>query len=486
MIHEIEQLIRSGNLSAASKKLHDINFRGLSNSDSLAYSAVARRLGLAPLSLQILAPLREKDEKDWSIEQKIEYAASLRSAGIVPEAERILRAIDGRRHPAAAFQLVLCLITTWQYEATIPLLQDYLKNVETSSYSRLVGQINLLQALLVCECFVEAGTMITALLKELDQAQFVRLYCKTLELAAQYEIARQNWSKALERLREADIKLRAVGDPLTSLFIKKWFAVARSGEQGGVSPELLRVRDTAVSMGHWETVRDCDFYAAKMSGDFNSLIRLHFGTPFQPFRSKVRKALTEGTNLPKAFYWSGQRTGSLSDPLIFDLASGQSLDLRAKILPGHVLHRLLIALCQDFYKPVPLLTIFSKLYPEEYFNHVTSPARVHQAIKRLREWMEDMSIPIEIVNSKGHYRLKFDGPVSIVLPESQLPLEQLELQFLSLRLCMQGRTEFTSAEAAQWLGSSKSVVKRLLKWGVSAGKVEHRGQTNQSRYKLAG
>ena len=118
MTQEIEALVRKGEFVEARRRIRAIHLKKVPRRDALAYANLARRLDLTKLSLKILNPIVRPENRRGSSpatpEERIEYAASLRNLGAVPEAEEILGEIDAGKYPQAEFHLALCLIAGWQ------------------------------------------------------------------------------------------------------------------------------------------------------------------------------------------------------------------------------------------------------------------------------------------------------------------------------------------------------------------------------------
>jgi predicted DNA-binding protein (UPF0251 family) len=142
----------------------------------------------------------------------------------------------------------------------------------------------------------------------------------------------------------------------------------------------------------------------------------------------------------------------------------------------------LILLAQDFYRPVPLLTLFSKLFPDEQYNPDSSPNRTQQAIKRLRQWLKECDLPAAVEECDGSYRWSFTGPFAVAIPREPIPLTPREAELRKLRASVVGET-FSAAEAAAAMGFSRSSVQRLLQWAIAECRLEVHGKTVGARYR---
>lgn len=482
-LQNIEALIREGRLSDAKRELLHLTLRKDQRDALPFFASLSRRLGLARLGLKKLSAVVRSDKPNAGSatpQEKIEYAACLRSEGAVSEAEEILSSIDGKKYPQASFQLALCLVSQWNYAASIPYLYSYLRAYSGPDYAKYVAQINLLAALTHEGRAREANELLNELQLNLRAPNFSLLYQRSHELGAQLAIEERNWNRADTHLHAAAALLRGAQGTIYTLYLRKWAAVVDSLRNNKVSPEMVIIRKEAAQQRAWEIVRDCDYYIGQITRDPAVLSYLYFGTPFESYRKKLRELIID---LPESFHWQGDRNGNLT----FDLTQAQAFEagkeISVQLNAGQALHRFLIILCQDFYKPIPALAVFSKLFPGEKFNPVTSPNRVHHISSRFQKWTDYHSLPLELVASHGEYRLELTGRLAISIPKDPLPLDCHELQFLRLKSSLP-QLPFTAGEAIKTLESSRSSVQRLLQWAVNEGKLQREGQTDRTRYKI--
>jgi hypothetical protein len=131
---------------------------------------------------------------------------------------------------------------------------------------------------------------------------------------------------------------------------------------------------------------------------------------------------------------------------------------------------------------VSISGLHERLYPREFYDPVTSRVRLHQNLMRLRRWLEDSGVPVEIDESDGFYRLSGLGvlrirhlaaPVSAVVRKRTLALSR---RF--------GVSEFAIGGAADAWGVSTRSANRFLKGCVQSGLVRVEGRGNGTRYRL--
>ena len=62
----------------------------------------------------------------------------------------------------------------------------------------------------------------------------------------------------------------------------------------------------------------------------------------------------------------------------------------------------------------------------------TSPVRVKQVLKRMRNWARRYRLPLLLAQCQGNYALEFTGPFLLSLPLQPLPLPSKELELRAL------------------------------------------------------
>lgn len=482
-IREIDQLIRSGEMAQVSTKLRNISLKSIPREHVAAMASLARRAQLFKTTMRWLNPLvrSERPSIQANLEEKLEYAFLLQKLGALEEAREILTEIDPQKHPQALLCTVGCLIAEWDYAASIPLLEVYVQHPGLSLYQRLVAQVNLAAALIYEKRWEEAERLLKFVGREAQSNNHSMLHGNCLELAAQIAILKSSWSQAESALTAAT-RVFGASAAVGNLWVRKWRAILASLKSGVPDEQLLQVRKEALASSQWETVRDCDFYQGAIGRDFEKLKYVYFGTPYESYRSKIRSHGGHELIIPESFVWFSLEQGR--GPELLELVGAKLTSGSASLTPGHVLHRLLILLCQDFYKPAPVVRVFSFLYPGEYFNPNTSPNRVHQAINRLREWFVAQHIPLTIEEANGAYKLDFSGPFAILVPDKPLPRHGKEIEFAQLQAIFQSEG-FTARQAREKLGVSVGTVHSLLNWALTNGKARKIGRGVKTKYKIA-
>ena len=350
-IRQIDTLIRMGRGSEALPIFHTMLSK-LPPRDLVASVArLAWRIGDPISGIRLLGPyVRPKARTRVSATQqeKAEYAACLIRFGIRNEALFILAEVDRNKVPSVLLYTAFALISRWDYRQAIPLLTHYLKLPHIDPYNRFVAKTNLAAALVYEREFPKADFLLRDITYELSLRRHNLLLGFIWELSAVHLIYQSKFSEA-ERFLDRAAHLLKETTTLGEFFVRKWktiLAIMRDGT-GENFEALNQIRTEAVKLGHWETLRDCDRFEAIRKKDRNLFLRLYFGTPFESFRERLIRDFGNVAKIPETYDW---RLGRMRRKTpILDL-SDSSLDTQG-LKSGQRLHRLLISLSRDFYRP---------------------------------------------------------------------------------------------------------------------------------------
>jgi tetratricopeptide (TPR) repeat protein len=462
-IQKCDALIRKGSLPLARELLKNLPISRIPRDARLPLAQLARRLGLLSLGLRLLFPLINRNAKQsrGQMELFAEYAVLLVQNGSVTEAMRLLQDRDLTLHPDALLAMAWCHFERWEYELALPLLRKYIP-AQPKPYFNLAGRINLAEALLATKNFAEALELLSSAIIEAEKNQHIRLMANALHLRAQVYAEKKMLKKSDADLFRA---LSIFGDTNApdALLIRRQWAFNRAAECG--SPKSIQVfRTEALSLKAWESVRECDLQLSKTNRKI--LPRLYFGTPYPGYRHRLEKTYSPPVN----FLWGHTESDAL------DLSQRTKGVTRQNLL-------LLDILLRDFYLPFSAGGIFSELFPVEIYDPFLSPIRVHQCLKRLRQWFLREKIPLEVVCKNRRYLLRPTAPFSVLIPlalrhesRAESPLDKLVSAF--------GEKLFSREEAAQILGFSKATTNRYLLNEISDARIEKIGAGKNTRYRL--
>ena len=249
------------------------------------------------------------------------------------------------------------------------------------------------------------------------------------------------------------------------------------------SPERLTALKEAKKNSHlkkhWEAARYCDLVEGLTLRDEKLLSHLYFGTPYTGFRSYLESEFGRAPALPNEYFW--QPRGAKGVGVTFDLFKGTLDNGKASLKVGQTLHRLLVCLCSDFYRPLRIATIHSEIFPNAAYHPTSSPTRVHQVIKRLRQWVESEQVPLLLESEVGVYQLVGTGPCRIRISDNNGSKDQAQLVSPQIQDCF-GDKPFSSAEVATAFKLSPRSARRVLSKLVSTGLLESFGSGTSTRY----
>lgn len=475
----IDRSIREGHSKEAQKEILLLTSRKVPRDLVVPVAALARRCGLPAVGIRLLNPIVRPHPKAPMVatpEETAEYAECLTKIGASDEATRLLADLDPAKFPQVLLFRASALISQWSYAESIPLLQRYVKLPQLDPYSRQVGKVNLAAALVYERKFPKATMLLRELIYESSLRHWGLLLGNALELGAQNFVLQRKWPDAQKCLAKAESLLKD-SDSLDEFFVRKWKAIVHFEKATAKKKPLgllVEVRDEAKARGHWETMRQCDRFLSLATDDEGLLLHLYFGTPYESYRKRLLQDFGSRVKIPAAYVW---RIKGLAVPLLPDLLGGEK-----GVKVGQLLHRVLSALASDFYRPIRVATLYSRIYPGEYFNPVSSPARVHEGVKRLRQWFKGHRIPLAIEEKAGAYFLQAKAPCGLTVhhwetqQRHRVVIEKLRLKF--------SNQTFSIRDACRWLKSPARTTLRLLEEAIAAGQLQRVGRGRSTKYTI--
>jgi hypothetical protein len=274
-------------------------------------------------------------------------------------------------------------------------------------------------------------------------------------------------------------------DSLTGLFERKWralIALEHRGADDTVLAELYAVQTGFAALRNWFQLRDLDFYFALARNDRRRLVHLYYGTPFPSARARLlREFKVDASAIPEHYDVFLGPPGRARE--LFDVLDGSGDGTGGRLKPGHALQRLLTALLADFYCPPNTVQLHEALYPNQYYNPLSSPVRVRQLLKRLRAWLRRAHVPLVIVEREGRYSVSAARPLRVRLRLSAWPGDAALTRFMLAARPLFGKSPFGAAQAEQLTGRARPATVALLARGIAAGALERLGRGPGTRYR---
>ena len=411
------------------------------------------------------------------------YSLALAKIGSTDEALKLLEGLSDSV-PEKSLHTAFALQGIWDYAAAIPHLEKYLSRTDVSEYESTVARVNLVACLIGAGRGEDARPHLAESLAITKKENWTLLNRNLQELSGQLLMGLSDYQEAKRELGRASALLDSQGS-IFDFFIAKWNAfidlkidpaseLARAG--------VRNIRSQAAGLRHYETVRECDRALAVAAHDKELYLKVYYGTPFLAYRRTLLLSASSWFQIPPDFVF-GDKLGK-----IFDLKKATSLDGSLELKPGQTVHRCLMALASDLYKPLFLGHVHAKIFPDEYFNPVSSVGRVANVVNRLRTWISEHELPLVLDVSDRMYRLEIAKGAGLGLRYSEDAVvgqdkEELAMAALLDRLEAALKDErFTSAEAAEVLDVSKSSVVKVLGWGLKTERLSKAGSSRNTSY----
>jgi len=482
LLPRLDRWIRDGHGAKAQPDLEKMAASKVPRAYAARVGQLAWRAGLAPLGLRVLNPIvrpREKAPVIASHEEQAEYAACLLKVGAWDEAASLLKSLSPVNTPQVWLYLAFAAVARWDYAESIPFLEKYLLDKRITPYQRMVGEVNLAAAFVHERVFLKATPLLRQLLYRSSVQRSQLVLGRVLELSAENFIEQKKYARAEPFLKRAQTVL-ADSKGIDLFFVRKFRAIIAFLE--GDPSELKAFRKESLERRHWETVRDLDRVEALHERDSKLLTHLYFGTPFAAFRESLLRQAGEWKPAEK-YRW---RLGGKDSATVVQVAEGKRADAQVSLKPGQAVHRLLMILASDFYRPFRTATLCNQLYPGEHFHPEHSATKLRQVFLRLRDWIREEKLGLVIDEENGNYRLVASQPVVLELSRNEqlgtkerpsLVLEQIRERF------PQG---FGAKEAADALGLSARALQRILEKALSGELIQRVGKGKKTRYQFRG
>lgn len=472
--NNFEDSIRRGDIVSVRNEIESLKPSSIPRNLASDFADIARRVRSETWGLRLLRPIvraQPAAHPKASDQELCTYAGLLIKAGTLPEARILLQSLDPNKNINVLIFLGQIAIAQWNYRDSIPYLKKVQNSVGLDPYQRCIAQVNLAVAYIFLERYKAAKNVLQKILSQCIQNKWDLLYGNALEISAQLAVAQKNWPEAMNFLKEAES--RAGQHSHYQMFIEKWRTISElyqtvpnSVESDLILDKIEQLKKKAQSLKSWESVRDFDYHIALYLNHQNLLLNVYFGTPHSEYKKRIENIFKKkGWKIPNFYF---RKLSERPADRIFDLTTGneENKSLAEPLKPGQLLHRCLNILTIDFYKPVGAGELFSKLFPEEYFNPDVSIDRLTQATKLLRKWFEINCIPLNIEVEQNRYLLAAHGPYAFKVSKKttdfqNLPDSAFDVNLKRLKVKWPYQS-FSATKAAVELGISPTGARSLL------------------------
>lgn len=468
LLQECDLLIKSGKINSVVSLITKLNLTQIPRSHKQSMAKLFRRAGLINHGIRLLHPII-RNTKELIVaptpSEICEYSALISRIGSINESLELLKNVNPVTNPEALLYSGYCHVSDWNYKEARKCFEHYLK-LNIDDYSRLIAKVNL------SACYVGSGelglakVLIDETINLAHAAKSTRLQGNCLELRGQMNVLSFNFSAAKKDLKLAE-EIFASAQSYDALLTGKWQSIIASFETKSVDP-ILAFRINAEKQKHWESVRDSDLFCMMISFSQRKFDELIFGTPSSAYKKRAYELVRH----------------EASENLIWGDPASQCIDI-AGIDVGKKIAQMVLILLKDLYAPRSVASLFSELYPDEFFDIDSSPYRIRQIIKRVRHWFSKNSYNAEIKYEHGGYRLLAKEGFSLLLQKDfgGTSIHPEKLLFLKLKNFFSAR-EFRIAEACELLQISESGLHRFTRLWLQKGLVSKSGRARATSYRI--
>ena len=483
----LDQMLRQGQLALVREELKAI--AKVPREFLADFAHLALRSGLSSISLRLLqkvirpkAPL----QVPATSREKAIYASALADFGALSEAQSILRPLENDPTPEVQLNLGFINVYQWNYEAAIPFFQRYLRLTGPTDYQKAIARVNLAAALSFCDHVDQLIPLVTETVDICTRNDWAVLTVESHLIATQGYISTSAWDQGRESLRLATEIAKGKG--LDDFYLRKWKLLLEL-RQNGATKELLtqlsNLKAAALKRGAKETVRECDYYRGLLTRSSTLMNKTFFGTPYPSYRRRLLRETQDWLRLSKRYTWEVEGAESeKAEAVTIDLTNERigetALASRNGLMP------VLRAMSSDFYRPLKLGDLFTRLYPGEMFNPFSSPGRVRTALSRARQMLEEKKIDLEIVCVDNEYHLRAGKPCEILVSASY-ESEEPKVDSTALRRLKAAwpYKAFSTQQAAEVLDLPIEKTREVLKLASDEKKIIRIGAGRSTLFRLA-
>lgn len=492
-INHVDELIKNGKIRQSQIELKKLKRAEVPVKDWYIMANLARRAQMPLMVLKWLSPIvRAKTEYFKSFEEpklRSLYANALTRIGGFKEAKELLNSISPSDDSQVHFYKSLLNLQQWDHRQAIVNLKTYLKTSNLSQYSIKIGKLNLAAAYTGEGLYIEALTVINDLILSLDKGSL--LYANCLEVQGQCLFQLKRFDEAENTLKNS---LSSFGKQNHSykFYAQKWLLFTKIFSKNGIDKEsiqeLSQFKKSALENFQWEVVRDCDYYLSFITKNEELFLKVYLGTRFKKYKENIKNHYGYKKRIPKLKSilitpHLELNVGSLlkSEKLVFHFHQGEFYFGENKKIQLYDLPlKLFQILITDQYQPFQFGELYFHLYPDEYFNPESSPAKLNRIIQRLRN--EITAIPLKIVQKNDRVWLDYQSPLQVEFnTKNNFHRYFEEYRELKERFKTQ---YFNSREASEVFNKSIKTTQRVLSQLVEKKHIKCSQDGPKTKYKI--
>lgn len=473
LLQDCDADIRGGKPHHVIRRLAQVGTSRIPREWRLPLAKICRRAGLYSLGLRLLTRLASGPSPKASPAEMTEYSALLIRSGAVDEALENLEKLNAQEVPEAFLIRAFAHFTRWEYRRGALELENYLR-APLSNDATLVGRSNLAFAHVELREHGTARGLLEENIRMTRDQGYRNLEAYNVGLLAQVYLQEGNFSAARKTISVTDI---SKSQTYNDWSVEKLRLIIDGLENKDAKPFAL-LRKLAREKKDWQALRDADLFSLKVNFSEERFLHLYFGSPLPEFRKCIEAEL--GCVPDRSIYVLGKKSAPR-----FDLEAGE-VDGANVVRAGFKCHQLLRTLLKDFYQPMRVGGLHAALNPNEHFDIVSSPDRVHQIVRRTRLWLKQNSLPVRIQEDEGFYSLVIDGNLSFRVSIDQQPADIFGWRMEKIKSIFPDARIFSAREIQDELGISETSAHRLLQRAIEAGRIERLGKTKRpSGYRIS-
>lgn len=456
-----DQEIQSGRASVVKKEISKTNIKKVPRTLLLSFCQMARRVGRPELILLWLNPIVRPQkilQENASPQEQAIYALALLRLGAFNEATKLLQDLDPRQDPQIYFYKASLHINQWNYGKAVPELRRYIKATPKKSYEQLVGLLNLCSCLVSLRRWSSAELEIQRLYKKLKRQDLPLLTGNLLEIRSQMHLSQNQYDNSLKDIQLAQ-KYLSSESGRAHLYVHKWEKIIqlRRNKNKVTNDYFDKIKEVAQNIQDWETLRDCDFQLALHNQDAVGLEHLYWSSFFPNYKKRVIQSMSSSLVLKDSYIWYHHSFEKSTVEKPVDLVL---------LTTSPCLRKLFQLLLSEHYRPLRVTEIFATVYPDEYYNPLSSPAKIKRLIQRGRILLKQKNLDMEIANWDQSYKLKASPKYPLVIHKNLPEVIKNDVPDRFLKL-----SHFTCQDWAKYFSISLRTARRQLQDLIKVHKI---------------
>jgi tetratricopeptide (TPR) repeat protein len=445
LIQELTSSVDAFQMDGARKTLKRLHPGDIPRELRKSFAQLARRCHMYNEAIGFLQP-NIYGAQDATSEDLLEYASSIRKIGLVRQCRILLARADTTKDQV--LYSAYCDVHEWDYLSAKLHFTNYLEHYQLSERENIVALLNLASCNLFLGDFSAAAQQL-GLLSKIDASRYLQFFLNYRELLGQFHLLQGDYKNAKLIFEEA-LTQSADQEGNTALFLKKWLLISDSAVDDLNTESATALKKEIRKAAHWESLRDFEYQIARFRGKMDELKNIYFSTPYKGYRERIKRQT--GIDFSKdTFVFQQRGSGELTfDPMNYTIKG---------VAPGMLLHRLLLLLLSDPFRPWSIPRIFDYLFCEEIYHPSMSPKKIYALTSKLQRILENSGLRLD--STVYGYRLRLEENARVQVYSEMIFSSRQELLTYSLKKIV-GEQTFSVDELQNVIPLSKHKIYRLI------------------------